>query len=139
MKRFLLLLMLCIPVIAFAQSPDHYIYNIVSFRGRIDDVNVYKRSKVVDQKFAVKIDDGTKISNLYGPDGKEIIFNTPAAALMYFVSQGWEIYDNGSTVNGSFTQGTGANSTTSYWLIRKPCTKEEFEAAVEAGMKNKQQ
>ncbi len=68
-------------------------------------------------------------------DGKPIVFKTPAAALMYFVSQGWEIYDNGADVEGDVTVGTGSNRSTTYWVIRKSCTKEEFEAVVEAGIK----
>ena len=57
-------------------------------------------------------------------------FTTPAGALMYFISQGWEMYLNGATSRGSSFQGTGASTTSSYWILRKPCTKEEFEKAV---------
>ena len=31
--------------------------------------------------------------------------------------------------------GSGGSSTSSYWILRKPCTKEEFEKAVEAAKK----
>ncbi len=137
MKKFLLILVLCFPVIAFAQSSDYYIYNIVSFRGEIDGGKFYSNKK--DGNFAqdvsVKIDDGSKISFLHDADGKPIVFKTPAAALMYFVSQGWEIYDNGAYEEGEVLTGTGSSSSTTYWVIRKQCTKEEFEAAVESGIK----
>jgi len=58
-------------------------------------------------------------------------FTTPAGVLMYFISQGWEMYLNGATTRGSMAGGYGATSTSSYWIIRKPCTKEEFEKAAE--------
>ena len=58
-------------------------------------------------------------------------FKTPAGALMFFLSQGWEMYLNGATSNGSSTQGNGFLYTSSYWILRKPCSKEEFENAVQ--------
>jgi hypothetical protein len=61
-------------------------------------------------------------------------FNTPAAALMYLISEGWELYVNGATSEGAVANGFGASETTSYWIIRKPCTKEEFNKAVEEGI-----
>ena len=54
---------------------------------------------------------------------------------MYFLSKGWEMYLTGGTSSGSSFQGTGASSTTSYWVFRKPCSKVEFENAVEEGIK----
>ena len=54
---------------------------------------------------------------------------------MYFISQGWEMYLNGATTQGSMFDGSGGSSTSSYWILRKPCTKEEFEKAVEAAKK----
>lgn len=67
--------------------------------------------------------------------GVFVQFNTPAAALMYLYSLGWELYVNGATSEGAMTVGYGASSTTSYWVMRKPCTKEEFEKAVEEGIR----
>lgn len=43
---------------------------------------------------------------------------------MYFISQGWELYVNGGTTEGEVANGFGAIDTTSYWILRKPCTKE---------------
>ena len=54
---------------------------------------------------------------------------------MYFISQGWEMYLNGATSKGFTYSGTGASSTSSYWIMRKPCTKEEFDKAIEAAKK----
>ena len=62
-------------------------------------------------------------------------FRTPAAALMYLVSEGWELYVNGSTTSGSVSDGSGSSATTTYWIVRKPCTKAEFDAAVMEGIK----
>ena len=60
---------------------------------------------------------------------------TPAAALMYFISNGWELYVNGATSEGSIVYGSGSSETTTYWIIRKPCSKEELEKAVEEGIR----
>lgn len=121
MKKILLLLTV-IPVLTFAQVPEkqHYIYNIVTFSGSLKN-----------EGFKVDIDNGKTIEKLRDKDGKKITFNTPAAALMYFVSEGWELYVNGAT-NSSY-QGTGTTST--YWIIRKPCTKEELDKAVDEGVR----
>lgn len=62
-------------------------------------------------------------------------FKTHAAALMHLISEGWELYVNGATLEGISINGTGGSNTTSYWIIRKPCTKEEFDNAVKEGIK----
>ena len=62
--------------------------------------------------------------------GNKLTFNTPAAALMYLYSLGWELFVNGATSEGIW----GISDTTSYWIMRKPCTKEEFEITVEEGI-----
>lgn len=54
---------------------------------------------------------------------------------MYLVSEGWELYVNGSTTSGSVSDGSGSSTTTTYWIMRKPCTKAEFEKAVQDGIK----
>ena len=54
----------------------------------------------------------------------------------YLYSLGWELCVNGATSEGAMAAGYGASETTSYWIIRKPCTKEEFDKAVEAGISN---
>lgn len=129
MKRFLLVLLLCVPFVCYAQTEksQYYIYSIVSFEGEF-------ASK---EKFEVNFDDGKDIKRPRNDKGKIMKFSTPAGALMYFISQGWEMYLNGSTSKGSLFQGTGSSSTSSYWILRKPCTKEEFEKAVEAATNNK--
>ena len=122
MKKILLLAVLCLPILAFAQVPEkqHYIYSIVTFSGSLKN-----------EGFRVDFDNGKAIEKLKDKDGNRMKFNTPAAALMYLISEGWELYVNGAT-NSSY-QGTGTSST--YWIMRKPCTKKEFDKAVNEGMK----
>ena len=43
----------------------------------------------------VNIDDGKSIERLKDANGDPIKFKTPAAALMYFLSEGWNLYING--------------------------------------------
>ena len=83
----------------------------------------------------VNIDDGKSIERLKDANGDPIKFKTPAAALMYFLSEGWNLYVNGTSTEGYSYQGTGGSVSTSYWIFRKPCTKEVFEKAVEEGVK----
>jgi hypothetical protein len=121
-KSLLLLAMVFLPMFASAQTTEkqYYIYNIVTFSGSLKN-----------EGFKVDLDDGKTIEKLKDSNGKTIKFNTPAAALMYLYSLGWELYVNGATSSGSSFQGTGSSNTTSYWIMRKPCTKEEFDKAVE--------
>lgn len=123
MKKVLLLLaLISLPLLAFAQNPEKqdYIYNIVTFSGSLKN-----------EGFRVDLDNGKEIQKLRDKDGNKMKFNTPAAALMYLVSEGWELYVNGAT--NSTYEGTGYSST--YWIIRKPCSKEEFDKAVAEGIR----
>ena len=129
-KTLFLIAMVCLPLLTSAQIEEKqfYIYNIITFSGSLKN-----------EGFKVDIDDGKTIEKLKNDKGKKMKFNTPAAALMYLYSLGWELYVNGATTSGSGVSinGTGSASskTTSYWIMRKPCTKEEFEKAVEDGIK----
>lgn len=125
-KALLLLAMVCLPLFASAQTTEkqYYIYNIVTFSGSLKN-----------EGFKVDLDDGKTIEKLKDVKGNKMKFNTPAAALMYLYSLGWELYVNGATTEGAMYGGIGASETTSYWVIRKPCTKEEFEKAVENGIR----
>ena len=118
--------MICLPLFAFAQTKEqqYYIYNIITFSGSLKN-----------EGFKVDIDDGKKIEKLKDKNGEKMKFKTPAAALMYLYSIGWELYVNGATSEGEMAAGYGASETTSYWIMRKPCTKEEFFKAVEEGIK----
>ena len=129
-KALLFLAFVCLPLFASAQATgkQYYIYNIITFNGSIKN-----------EGFKVYIDNGKTIEKLKNSEGKIIEFYTPAAALMYLFSLGWEFFENGVTTSGSGTNihGTGSSSikSTAYWIMRKPCTKEEFEKAVEEGIK----
>ena len=125
-KALLLLAMVCLPLFASAQTTEkqYYIYNIVTFSGSLKN-----------EGFKVDLDDGKTIEKLKDSKGNKMKFNTPAAALMYLISEGWELYVNGATSEGAVVNGFGASETTSYWIIRKPCTKEEFNKAVEEGIR----
>ena len=125
-KTILLLAMVCLPLFASAQTTEkqYYVFNIVTFSGSLKN-----------KELKVDLDNGKTIEKLKDSNGKPIRFNTPAAALMYLYSLGWELYVNGATTEGAMYGGIGASQTTSYWVIRKPCTKEEFDEAVEDGIK----
>lgn len=125
-KALLLLAMVCLPLFASAQTTEkqYYIYNIVTFSGSLKN-----------EGFKVDLDDGKTIEKLKDSKGNKMKFNTPAAALMYLYSLGWELYVNGATTEGAMYGGIGASETTSYWVIRKPCTKEELKKTVEDGIR----
>ena len=132
-KVFLLSAFMMLPFLASAQAVElpaveqnveqqalgqqYYMYNVVTFPGSMNNGG-----------FGVEIDDGKSIKTLKGKDGKKIKFRTPAAALMYFISEGWELYFKGDT---SFPN----DLKMTYWGIRQPCTKAEFDTAVKEGIK----
>ena len=93
MKKLLLMLLLFIPLMGFCQSEEkqYYIYNIVSFEGDF-----------TKEDFKVYYDDGIEVKRMRNDKGEKARFSTPAGALMYFISQGWEMYLNGATSKGSF-------------------------------------
>lgn len=126
MKKIVIALLLLIPVVGYSQTTQeqYYIYNIVSFEGDF-----------TKEDFKVYYDDGVEVKRLRNEKGEKAKFSTPAGALMYFISQGWEMYLNGATSRGAVAGGYGASSTSSYWILRKPCTKAEFEEAVEKAKK----
>ncbi len=126
MKNLFVIILLFIPltIIGQTEAKQYYIYNIVSFEGDF-----------TKEEFKVFYDDGIEVKRLRNEKGEKARFSTPAGALMYFISQGWEMYLNGATSKGFTYSGTGASSTSSYWIMRKPCTKEEFDKAIEAAKK----
>jgi len=126
MKKIILLIMMFIPMLGYCQAEEekYYLYNIVSFVGDF-----------TKEDFKVYYDDGKEVKRLRNEKDDKVRFSTPAGALMYFISQGWEMYLNGSTSKGASYQGTGSTQTSSYWILRKPCTKEEFEKAVKEAVK----
>lgn len=126
MKKVILLLMIiAMPLFSNAQEVKHYyIYNIVNFDG-----------KLKNEGFKVTVDNCKTIDKLRDENGKRIVFTTPACALMYFTSKGWELYSHGSTTEGAVYNGIGGSDSSTYWILRKPCTKEEFDKAVNEAVK----
>ena len=105
-------------------NKQYYIYNIVNFEGTLKN-----------EGFKVTVDNGKTIEKLRDKDGNRIVFTTPAGALMYFISKGWELYSHGSTTEGAVFNGAGASESSTYWILRKPCTKEEFDKTVNDAVK----
>lgn len=103
---------------------QYYKYIIVSITGNIKSEGI-----------KVDVDNGQSVDRLKDKDGKKMTFKTPAAVLMYFLSEGWEMYVSGSSTSGGSASGYGSVSTAPYWIMRKPCTKEEFDTAVKTGIK----
>lgn len=126
MKKLFLLFLMFIPLMVYGQTEEenYYIYNIVSFEGEFTKEN-----------FKVYYDDGKEVKRLRNEKDNKVRFTTPAGALMYFISQGWEMYLSGSTSQGATYKGYGSSDTSSYWILRKPCTKEEFEKVVSEAVK----
>lgn len=126
MRKFFLLFLMFLPLMSYCQTEQekYYIYNIVSFEGEFTKEN-----------FKVYYDDGKEVKRLRNDKDNKVRFTTPAGALMYFISQGWEMYLNGATSEGASYKGTGASTTSTYWILRKPCTKEEFDKAVKEAVK----
>lgn len=122
MKKILLLFLLFIPLAAFCQTEEkqYYIYNIVSFEGEF-----------TKEDFKVYYDNGTEVKRLRDDKDKKMKFKTPAGALMYFLSQGWEMYQSGITGRNLSSMSLGGYTTSTYWILRKPCSKEEFDKAVQ--------
>lgn len=122
MRKFLFTIaLLVMPLLLPAQTENnqYYIYNIVNFSGFIDS-----------EDFTLEIDNGKEITTLKDKDGDKIKFKTPAAALMYLTAEGWELYTDGVANFGDLHSAFS----TFYWIIRKPCTKEEFEKESKAGV-----
>ena len=89
MKQFIIVLLMLIPLLGYSQTEDekkYYIYNIVSFEGEF-----------TKEDFKVFYDDGKDVKRLRNQDGDKMKFSTPAGVLMYFISQGWEMFLSGST------------------------------------------
>ena len=100
------------------QVAEYYIYNFVYLSGDIKN-----------EGLKADIDDGVSIERVKDAEGKTIKFRTPAAVMMHFAAMGWEFVANGDTLY------SGGDSTRSYWVLRKRCTKEEMLAAAKAGRK----
>ena len=116
------IIFLLLPFLALAQSQEqYYLYNIIEVPSSIDSKN-----------FDIKVDNGHTIEKLKDANGKKIKFATRAGVLMYFQSIGWEFA--GTLTNSAGTH--SASVTYTYWIIRKPVSKEEAQKAAEDAIKN---
>lgn len=130
MRKFILFIALvCLPFCVFSQTPDrkYYIYNVVI-------VHHYSNYPFFDIRW---VDNGESIEKVKDKDGKSISFRTPAAMLTYFLNNGWEIHSKGTATLGDFKEGKGSITPTSYIILRKECSKEEVEEAIQRGIKHK--
>ena len=118
MKQILLVCFLLASSCAFAQEEVVYKYIIAEPQGRL-----------FSDKCKLRIDDGVSPSKAKGDKDKSITFKSFAAALMYLTSQGWELVSNYNTV------GYGSTSTSTYWILRKPSTKEEVQEIIDKSIK----
>ena len=129
MKKALLIAIVCsLPLFAYTQTveKEYYIYNVVKLSGHLE-----KRG------FKVKLDDGRSVKTMKDAEGYKIKFRTPAAVLTYLASEGWELYVNDFSILGNRYEGKKGSKTESSWVIRKACTKEELDAALDRGVKRK--
>ncbi len=124
MKRKVLSLIISVlflPIMAIAQSQDYYyLYNIIEVPSSIDSKN-----------FEVKVDNGETIEKLKDQNGEKIKFKTRASVLMYFQSLGWEMTEQTSNISGSNV----ATETYTYWILRKPISKEDAFRSAENAIK----
>ena len=93
-------------------EPTIYKYIVVEVKGQF----LYTKCRVY-------VDDGRlKTKQNYKNNKKAYTFETHAAALDYFTCHGWELVGNNNNTHGY----AGTSSTSIYWILRKPSTKEEI-------------
>ena len=115
LKVAIFLLYLIFPFYIYSQSIEQcYEYNIIEVPSSIDAKN-----------FEIKVDNGETIEKLKDNNGKNIKFKTRASVIMYFQSLGWELTETTSRSSGTSIKGTGVSTTYTYWIIRKPISKDE--------------
>ena len=113
----------------------------VTYAQEVKDTIVYKyiiaqpQGKLFSDKCKLRIDDGIKPAKAKGDKDKSITFNSFAAALMYLTSQGWELVSNYSIMEGSTYNGYGDTETQTYWILRKPSTKEQVQDIIDKSIK----
>lgn len=125
MRRCLLLFIACLASVCMlqAQMPQ--------------DTTVYKymvaqpQGKMFSEKCKLKIDDGIKVEIVKDDNGKVINFTSYAAALMYITSQGWKLVSTYSMADGDVYNAFSDSETLTYWVFRKPSTKEEVQAIID--------
>jgi len=126
MKKIILAFFSLVAISSYAQMPQ--------------DTIVYKyiiaepQGKLFGDKCKLRIDDGIDPKKAKNKN-KTITFRSFAAALMYLTSQGWELVSNYSKVEGAMVSGIGSSETSTYWILRRPSSKEEVEQIVKESLK----
>lgn len=122
-KTLCILLMSLLSISTYAQEknePVVYKYIVVEVTGQF----LYTKCRVY-------VDDGTReTKQKYKNNRKAYTFETHAAALDYFTYHGWELVGNNNNTHGA----AGVSSTSIYWILRKPSTKEEIETILEGSV-----
>ena len=80
-------------------------------------------------KCKLRIDDGYHTQSARD-NKKTLIFKSFAAALMYLTSQGWDLVSNYGITEGF----NGTSDTSTYWILRRPSTKEEVQDIINKSM-----
>ena len=127
MKKLLIILFMLVSLSVFAQEKtDTVVYRYIIAE---------PQGKMFSDKCKLRIDDGIDPSKAKN-DNKTLTFRSYAAALMYLTSQGWELVSNYNTSHGSVANGYGSSSSSTYWILRKPSTKEEVQKIIDESINN---
>lgn len=127
MKKLLITLLMLVSLSVYSQErADTVVYRYIIAE---------PQGKMFSDKCKLKIDDGIDPEKAKS-DNKTLTFRSYAAALMYLTSQGWELVSNYNITSGSVGNGYGSTSSSTYWILRKPSTKEEVQKIIDESIKN---
>jgi len=105
-------------------------FSISTYAQEKNESTIYKyivvevKGQFLYTKCRVYVDDGRLTTKKnYKNNRKAYTFETHAAALDFFTYHGWELVGNSNSTHGY----AGTSSTSIYWILRKPSTKEEIE------------
>ena len=126
MKKLFILLLMFVSLSVYSQErTDTVVYRYIIAE---------PQGKMFSDKCKLKIDDGIDPEKAKS-DNKTLTFRSYAAALMYLTSQGWELVSNYNITSGSVGNGYGSTSSSTYWILRKPSTKEEVQKIIDESFK----
>lgn len=126
MKKLLITLLMLVSLSVYSQErADTVVYRYIIAE---------PQGKMFSDKCKLKIDDGIDPEKAKS-DNKTLTFRSYAAALMYLTSQGWELVSNYNITSGSIGDGYGSTSSSTYWILRRPSTKEEVQKIIDESIK----
>lgn len=128
MKRFLIsfvFLLTFVSLCAQENQETYYQYGLA---------RIYQAKK--KQGYQILFDNGMSKSYLKGADGQMLYFHTSSGALNYLASCGWQLDKIAAETVSYDTSGLfGVDThTRTYYIMRKPCTKEELDSLVQKGI-----